>query len=105
MDISITQKRERRFLRQYANFGLFSSPPFVVTGVPAAREMSTKEMSLHFYGEFRWSPPTFIQCKQYFMFALYPLIVLLLCTLPVIFPKHMHSNHNFFNSDTFLLGL
>ena len=48
MDISITQKRERRFLRQYANFGLFSSPPFVVTGVPAAREVSRKEMSLHF---------------------------------------------------------
>ena len=48
MDISITQKKERRFLRQYANFGLFSSPPFVVTGVPAAREVSRKEMSLHF---------------------------------------------------------
>ena len=79
MDISITQKRERRFLRQYANFGLFSSPPFVVTGVPAAREVSRKEMSLHFYGEFMWSPlPTFIQCKHYFMFALYPLIVLAL---------------------------
>ena len=90
MDISITQKRERRFLRQYANFGLFSSPPFVVTGVPAAREVSRKRDVLTFLWRIFVVTNTNIHSMQ--------------ALLHVTFPKHMHSNHNFFTVLTHFQG-
>ena len=103
MDISITQKRERRFLRQYANFGLFSSPPFVVTGVPAAREVSRKRDVLTFLWRIFVVTNTNIHSMQALLHVCIVLMYLL-CTLPVTFPKHMHSNHNFFTVLTHFQG-
>ena len=92
MDISITQKRERRFLRQYATFGLFSSHPFVVTGVPAAREVSRKRDVLTFLWRIFVVTNTNIHSMQA---LLHVCIVPSHCTLALYFTSNISKAYAF----------